>query len=252
MAHVKRYGISDYFSEHFPRFDLYNNKHIEFQSPFQYFTTYFNSSDTAFLWTRKIKKAERLKIQEKVKEEIGGVLGVKPHLFILELLGFPVVEEKIKTRHFSETTIFVDTRERRPLPILKGKRATLNFGDYCMENSTYYVERKSLNDLTQTLTKRYEEFLREMERAKLENKTIVVLVEASVEDVWNIKKILGRFSKVSAPYLISRILDFYKLTGVQFLFSGNRTNSALLLPKIVSCETLDVDFTNLRFLCYED
>lgn len=67
--------------------------------------------------------------------------------------------------------IVIDTREQRPLPFKPDqpcRRATLKTGDYSISGfeDCFTVERKSLPDLVQTLTRGRARFVNELERMK--------------------------------------------------------------------------------------
>jgi len=88
-----------------------------------------------------------------------------------------------------------DSREQKMLDfsgiegIEKIEEMGLSFGDYtaiCHDRPVPIVfERKNLQDLFGTMTSGYERFKREMERAKVSNMKLILIVEGTYTDVWN-------------------------------------------------------------------
>ncbi len=96
----------------------------------------------------------------------------------------------------SEVRILVDSREKSPLPFRSGgsisevKKTGLKYGDYQAEtewgeNMGICFERKSINDLWITLTKKtnHERFKREIERARNDESHMILIIEGTYSDV---------------------------------------------------------------------
>lgn len=87
----------------------------------------------------------------------------------------------------------IDNREQRPLSfnhisIKKIENITLSVGDYgAIFSDTHLVpivfERKSIADLYGTLSKGYDRFKREIERAKEKNIQLIIIVEGTLTKV---------------------------------------------------------------------
>jgi len=72
---------------------------------------------------------------------------------------------------FTLPPLVIDTREQRPLvfpAVVKVRRGTLHTGDYSIEGyeDEFTVERKSLNDLVNTIIHERDRFERELERMR--------------------------------------------------------------------------------------
>lgn len=89
--------------------------------------------------------------------------------------------------------ILIDTREQNPLDfnhefVTEIKTMKLDVGDYAVEFANGYVppvrfERKNLTDLFGTLGKGYDRFKREIERAKVSDTKLILIVEGSLGKV---------------------------------------------------------------------
>ena len=91
--------------------------------------------------------------------------------------------------------ILIDTREQRPLPfkadgaVTGTRRTKLSVGDYGCEYNDgtrppLFFERKSITDLFSTMGKGYARFKDELNRAKLSNYRLVLLIEGSLSAVY--------------------------------------------------------------------
>ena len=81
-------------------------------------------------------------------------------------------------------TIFVDTREKKPLQFDKGETNKLDFGDYTAAGEYYtktFVDRKAKDDFRQTFGSGVDRFRREMDRCVEFGSYMFVVVESSVD-----------------------------------------------------------------------
>lgn len=102
---------------------------------------------------------------------------------------FPVVKGNILSAYLLAVKpvklpvkLIIDTRERLPLwPLPQSK---LSVGDYTTEKllNKFHIERKSLEDLCNTITGGHDRFKREMGRAKTNKTKLVIFVEGRYED----------------------------------------------------------------------
>jgi ERCC4-type nuclease len=89
--------------------------------------------------------------------------------------------------------ILLDSREQLPLEfnhpfITSIEKIALPVGDYCCKYEQGYIcpvifERKSIGDLYGTLSQGYERFKREIEKAKLLDLTLILIIEGSLSKV---------------------------------------------------------------------
>ena len=94
--------------------------------------------------------------------------------------------------------IYIDTREKKPLIFpadIETERIKLNYGDYQATLEDNHIvpvvfERKgSLSDLWKTLTIEHSRLKKEIERAKIDNVSLILIIEGSLS------KILKGFSR---------------------------------------------------------
>lgn len=88
-----------------------------------------------------------------------------------------------------------DTREQKMLDfsgiegIEKIEEMGLSFGDYTAivhgRPVPIVFERKGISDLFGTMTNSYERFKKEMERAKISQMKLILIIEGTYTDVWN-------------------------------------------------------------------
>lgn len=128
--------------------------------------------------------------------------------------------------------IIQDTREQAPLVfkhksikevIIKG----LNIGDYGGVTDSGFefpmvFERKSIGDLYGTLSQGYERFKKEIERAKVNNKQIIIIVEN------NLSRVLQGtgYSQRTPESLVYQIFTILVRHGVQTVFCKDREETA--------------------------
>lgn len=75
--------------------------------------------------------------------------------------------------------VLVDTREQSPIPFRGAISRTLNVGDYTTEalQKKFVIERKSPNDLYQSILKGHMRFRRLLQRAKDKRIRVVMFIE---------------------------------------------------------------------------
>lgn len=127
----------------------------------------------------------------------------------------------------SDCTYLIDTREKTPLDIASlGAQiatATLTTGDYSirgLEISDAVVERKSLQDLLQSITHDRERFERELQRMRAYDSKCVV-----VEATWaEISK--GDWRNQINPSVVHGSCQRYMGWGIPFFFAQDRAEAA--------------------------
>lgn len=126
--------------------------------------------------------------------------------------------------------IVVDTRERQPWEWPGSIRARLHYGDYSVQGfeTLVSVERKSLEDFVQTLTRARARFFREVQ-ALARYRFARVVVEASIQDV-----LAGRYSSgVSPASIIGSAMSIDVDFGVPVVFAGDRQHARLWTEKFL-------------------
>lgn len=119
-------------------------------------------------------------------------------------------------------TIIIDTREQ--LPLFKGKRETLNVGDYTTKKlkGKFHIERKSLSDLYGTLTKGNTRFKYELFRAAYQRITLEVYIEGTLDDFINKRFPKGEERKFTKDGLERLVKTFERKYFLKFNWCKNR------------------------------
>lgn len=120
-------------------------------------------------------------------------------------------------------TIIVDTREQRPL-FKFAKRQKLDVGDYTTSKllGKFHIERKSLQDLYQTITRGNMRFKKELFRAAWHQVTICIYVEGTREDFTDKNFPRGEVTKVKTETLDRIIRTFEKEYHLCFFWHRDR------------------------------
>lgn len=259
--------IKEYFEKYYPKKDLYTGEKLDFKDASSYFSVNFSDKRNMVKWLNSISKEESEKYiidclnkRAKEKEWLFFPCQVEtrstkviPALNITDYCKNEKIysETKLKKRfiypekieykfvNLENLIIGYDTREQKSI-IFKNTemvQSKLNFGDYVPLSEPYFCnvffERKSISDLWGTVSKGYERFCRELERAKEQDAYIVVVVDYLFSKAmsYNYNK---KFSKASSEFIFSRIRDILqKYENVQFVFSGDRKRSPELIKKII-------------------
>lgn len=141
-----------------------------------------------------------------------------------------------------EFKIKIDTREQKELsfrPEFKTKRIGLKFADYGCEvqdpNGKWVdipirFERKGLGDLFGTMGKGYERFKREMERARIANHKMFLLVEGSMKKV----RKGHSFSMIAGSSIIKKLAMLEIRYGLHVHYFNNREEMANYIEEIYS------------------
>ena len=266
--HLKAHDmyVGDYYVKHYPRFDKLTNKPIEFKNVKQYFASDFNRPQNMNRWFEKAPKDEAKKyILEKFKKRIKKKsLSRAPSSIFLKTGGWPTLDvikklfgsysalcEQIDIsiaynknickeffEDYSDQEVWIDTREQKPLEFKNCVSNKLDFGDYTLppKNYTYtHVERKSFSDFASTVTVGYDRFLREIERCKSLGCYMFIVIETDYNSIYKTNNSV--YKKFNMNYVFSRMraIEAEYSDHCQFVFSGSRKDSQVLIPKILCC-----------------
>jgi len=268
-GHLKKHKVTvqEYYLKHFPRFDLYSHDAIKFKTPKQYLSTDFNTASNFKKWCLKenedVVRAYLVdKMKEKIKEKsspvVMGQAQLKSYgwpdvsdikaLFgsfknFCDTVGYPPqfgfdIPKKFYEDH-TDKEVWVDTREQKPLKFINPTREVkLDSGDYTFGGNDFshtFVDRKSAADFIGTFSGSTERFKKEIERCCSVGGYLFVVVDATMKGV--AKELMFSRSKVNIHHLwhnMREILNEFP-GDCQFVFSGGRTNSAWIIPKILAC-----------------
>ena len=141
-----------------------------------------------------------------------------------------------KNINAEQSVMHIDTREQKPLFFKNSKSHKLDFGDYTIGGDNYsytYVDRKSEGDFKGTMTVGFERFKKELQRAKEFNTYLYIVTESSIEKIIKNNNYGTYSSNLSYVWHNMRLLAHEFQGSCQFVFSGSRPNSQLLIPNLL-------------------
>ena len=265
-THIKAHGmyLGDYYVKHYPRFNKLTGEPLPFKNFSDYFEMDFSRPNQVFEWCEKNPRSEvqkyliellKRRIQDKnldhgpsylylasvgmpsvdlYKEYFGSyteacrMCGVKP------LLGSHMPKEFWKD--FSNVKILIDTREQKPLSFKNSQQMKLDVGDYAVAGSLYdytFVDRKSFQDFGATVTNGYNRFAKELQRCREIGCYTYIVVDEDFNNIEEVNKKNYKKFKLNYVYHNMRELQNEFSDCCQFVFSGSRANSSLLIPKLL-------------------
>jgi ERCC4-type nuclease len=123
--------------------------------------------------------------------------------------------------------IKTDSREQRPLDFPESEVVTMPYGDYggcwdCGAGMPIVFERKGFSDLWTTLGngEGHERFKRELERAKADKVKLVLVVEATMNEVY-----AGHpRAKMLGTTMMKKLFTFWVKYDLQVMFFNNRSD----------------------------
>lgn len=260
--HFNTHGMTqkEYYTQFFPKVDLYTKEPIEFKTKEQYFAANFNSKINMNLWLKSvdIKEAEKYILEAfKLHKEKFNFAPSHVELRCSEYLpNLAMINKIVDYRNVTDLTelklrftlkelpdkknniksLIIDTREQKPLKFkIKSKRDKLEYGDYASPRTKVFIERKSLNDFVSTLSAGIDRFKREIERANDDGAYLVVLIESSFKSAASFdKSYLGRFTKILPKYIFHNLKEIMqKYPNIQFFFVEDRTEASKYVVKIL-------------------
>ena len=135
--------------------------------------------------------------------------------------------------------LLIDSREQKPLEFKDGVFEEilvdgLPFADYWCEINGKQIplcfERKGFGDLFGTMTSGYARFKREMELAKENKFTIILLIEGTMREV------AGGYmhSKFTGDSMLKKLAMLYVRYGLEYHFFGDRREMARYIEEVFS------------------
>lgn len=265
-AHIKKHKmfLGDYYVKHYARKNKLTGELLPFKNYDEYFGKDFSQPGQLAEWCEKADGKE-------VKEYIGKLLNQRitekdlnygptelemlsaglpsidlykkyfgSYTYACEACDVkPLLDRKLPKSFFddySNTKILIDTREQQPLSFNKSESYKLDVGDYGATSENYdytYVDRKSFGDFCSTVTVGYSRFCKELERCKALGCYLFVVMEFPFEEIqeYNYKS----YKKYKIDYVFHNVREMQKQYGdcCQFVFSGSREMSELIIPKIL-------------------
>lgn len=252
----------EYYHNYYPRFNLLTGEKLKFKSKEQYFLQDFDSRAELQSW---IKKHNEIEIFDyicdflKRRKTIKGLQNFPCHfesktlifpsvLFLIKKFGMNFIikvaqktELNLKYDYLAplsfnqaKNSFYCDTREQSPIKFDNYEIIKLDEGDYCAKNNpnNIFVDKKDFNDATSTLSKGFERFKKEIERAKLKNKYLIMMIEAEFNDFVGIQYKKWNHSQATPEFLFHRCRELLNYDNFQIVFVKNRQNSKVFIEKL--------------------
>lgn len=267
-----------YFEKYNPKYDLLTGEIIPFKSYGTYLQTDFIKRSNLKKYLEQQDKQTSLKYLQDWLEQRKSLksLIVAPCQFELRGMIFPVINyirQQFGNDAYKEicnnvglllnfdydTDIFVsnkefnfivDTREQSILKFENFSIVKLNVGDYTVKNSSIFIERKSLVDFLGTMSQGYERFCREVSRAVVSNKYLIVLIEEKYSNLHSYPY-LPHTKRVKAEptFIHHRVREMLQKFpfNLQFLAVNGRVEAARIIEKIFKINN-DVRQLDLQYL----
>ena len=269
---------ASYYQKFYPKFDLLTKEIISFKSKETYFTTDFTHKNHLKTYLLQKSKEEGLNYLKSwlLKRKECKNLTFAPGEFEVRSFQFPSIKFfhsyygpnsyedlcsniGLKVRYDYNITplleqnfkeIIIDTRETKPYKLdLPVKIETLNFADYCPNPNlnNIWIERKEIGDFAGVMSKQYDRFRREIQRAKDNKAYIVILIEAKYSDLLSINYLpQTKWIKATSEFLMKRARDLYlEFDNFQMVAGGNRGECISLFKKILclkNIQTIDIQY----------
>jgi ERCC4 domain len=268
----------DYYEKYFPKLDLFTQEKIEFKNPEQYELTNFNHKNNLKKYLEsntdsfsQYYLSSWLDQRQKLKNT-----QIAPSEFELKSLQFPSIKYLIKkygadaykkmclcgflkirydynlNLSFDESKkleFLVDTREQAVATLENIQIKALNYGDYTVENSKIFIERKSLNDFIGTLSKGFDRFKNELDRCVKDDGFLIVLIEEKYSNLLSFNY-LPHCKKIKATpdFIMHRARELLNLypNNIQMLAVDGRKESARVIEKMFKLSD-DIKTVDLQF-----
>ena len=268
-GHLKAHQITqaEYYCRHYPRYNKLTGDPLPFKNKADYFHKDFSTYQQLLKWCAAtpdeevgpyILKQLQYRIKEKdlsfgpchlelrqkklppldiYKRIFGSYTAACEQVGVEPLYGKPVKRQFfVKDEKFNRLNIFIDTREQRPLRFPVSESLKLDFGDYTVggENYNYtYVDRKSETDFKSTLGMGLKRFRAELDRVRHFESYLYIVTESDLAAIGRNNNFGPHKSNLEYIYHNMRKLMRDYAGCCQFLFTGNRTNSQILIPKLL-------------------
>lgn len=272
---------SNYFQKYLPKFDLITKDRIPFKSYESYILTDFITKTNLQKYLKSLNKNDALQYLStwlKKRKDLKKNLFV-PVEFESRTLCFPSIVYLIKEYEIdgyktlcsnstllsrynysnldfplyieNDSLIFtIDTREQLLLKFDKFEIQKLEFGDYTVQGSDIYIERKSLPDFLGTISQGYDRFNNEIKRVIKNDCYLVILIEEQYSRLFSYKFLKHTRRVQAAPQFIHhRIRELIQLYGshIQFLAVDGRLEAKRVIKNIFNLKK-DIRSLDLQYL----
>lgn len=266
-AHIKKHDmlLGDYYVKHFKRRNKLTGELLPFKNYDDYFNRDFSQPHQLLEWCDKAPYTEvKTYITKLLQDRIDRLnLDYGPSNLELVTAGLPPIDvykrfyssytdackacgvlpwldkpllKEFWEKDFKHVSIFVDTRERKPLWFPKTKPLKLDVGDYAPEHAYFnytFVDRKTLQDLCSTVTASYNRFCNELDRCREIGCFVFVVIEVPFEEMGYRNR--RNYKKWNLPYVYHKMREIQMMYKdcCQFVFGGTRKDCADLIPRLL-------------------
>jgi hypothetical protein len=268
-AHLKAHKLSleEYYEKHYPRFDAYSGDRIRFKNLAHYEQQFFAHQSNLKPWFEKASDRDRVDMINKLIKSKTSDKGLQLSPSTLYFQSYEIFN-RLDMESVTEwgeicldnnwinifyqnapkdfwvqecqCELLVDTREQKPwsfgkMGSVSVKKQKLDFGDYTradMHDGTF-VERKSLQDFIGTITQNRDRFYEEMDRAVDMGCFMFVIVEASVDNIYNYNS--NNKYRINLNLLwheIRELMTKYP-KNLQLVFAQNRIGAEKITARIL-------------------
>lgn len=265
-AHIKKHDmiLGDYYVKHYQRKNKLNGCLLQFKNYEDYFEKDFTTYEQLIEWCYTAPKEEvkpyiisLLKNRIKKKQLVYGPSTIElftsslpsMHLYkqicgsysaVCEECGVkPLFASNLPTSFHDDcrdVKIYIDTREQQPLEFKNSQSLKLDVGDYAVNGDDYnytYVDRKSFADFCSTMTVSYKRFARELQRCRDLGCYLFIVTECDLYRMADRNLHSPKRYNLDYAFHNMRKLQSEYRDCCQFVFSGSRGNSQLLIPKLL-------------------
>lgn len=265
-AHIKKHGmfLGDYYVKNFKRKNKLTAQLLQFKNYEEYFSKDFETYAELIKWCDSSKPEE---VKEYILDLLRKRINKKELKYgpsTIDLFTSNLPPMRIYKQHFAsysevcsklgigamfpsnipasfyddynDVEIYIDTREQQPLKFKNSQPLKLDVGDYAVSGDDYdytFVDRKSFADFCSTMTVGHKRFARELQRCRDLGCYLFVVTEC---DLYSMDKLNAKSAKrYNLEYAFHLMKEFQRDYSdcCQFVFSGNRLNSELLIPKLL-------------------
>lgn len=267
-AHIKKHSLilGDYYVKHFQRKNKLNGNLLQFKNYEDYFNKDFTNRSQMIEWCEtapedEVKEYILSCLKKRIEKKKLKYAPNTVELFTADLPSISIYKRLFgsysqvceqcnaqpmfksplpKEFHndYRSSKIYIDTREQQPLAFPNSTPLKLDVGDYAVNGDDYdytYVDRKSFADFCSTMTVGEKRFARELQRCRDLGCYLFIVTECDLYKMAKINSFSPKRYNLSYVFHNMKELQHKYRDCCQFVFSGNRSNSKILIPKLLMC-----------------
>lgn len=269
----------EYYHNYYPRFNLLTGEKLNFKTKEQYFLQDFDNRTELQNWIKKHNEQEifdYLCDYLERRKTIKGITNFPCHfesktlifpsvLFIIKKFGVNFLyrlaaKTKLNIKYDYSLGLeynkinnnlhyLIDSREKLILNLPNKKIIKLNYGDYTINNSDIFIERKSINDFCSTLNGGFERFCKELDRCQSNNHYLIILIEEKFNNLCSLKDLPHtRHIKATNDFLFHQAREILsKYSNCQIVCVDGRVNAVNFIQRIFS-SSMNIKNLDLQYI----